>query len=99
MICMYCGKSIVDVVFHIYIECVNFNDTRVRLWDTVVDTVDVPTSVQLFQMDDELWLQALLGRCILPFQRHIELLIAIIDNLVVLADAINNIEIHKLMYR
>jgi len=61
-ICTLCGKDYADVVNHVVNCCTYVNIERNELWDTMTNQLDVTSSVELFNMDDELITCILLGQ-------------------------------------
>jgi len=60
--CACCGLDFDSIVNHVIHRCTYLIDLRNSLWDTIIDILDVHSSVELFNMDDEAITQVLLAK-------------------------------------
>ena len=59
--CTLCKQVYTDIVCHIITQCPLLNEERNTLWEFVIDSVDVETSVRLFHLADETFVDWLFG--------------------------------------
>ena len=60
--CSLCKQIYTDIVCHIVTQCPLLHEERNTLWEFVIDCVDVNTSVRLFHLEDEKFVDWLSGR-------------------------------------
>ena len=71
--CCLCNKDYSDIVCHIITQCPRQDDERNTLWEWIIDYVDVDTSVRLFHLEDEKFVDWLFGgHCDLTKHQDIE---------------------------
>jgi endonuclease/exonuclease/phosphatase family metal-dependent hydrolase len=59
--CRLCNKEYTDIVCHIIAQCPRLIEERNILWEFIIDSVDVNTSVHLFHLEDKSFVDWLLG--------------------------------------
>ena len=61
--CSLCKQIYTDIVCHIVTQCPLLHEERNTLWEFIIDCVDVDTSVRLFHLEDEKFVDWLFGGC------------------------------------
>ena len=59
--CVLCNKEYSDIICHVLTQCPSLNEGRNKLWDYILDSVDVYRGVSLSNMDDEKFVDIVCG--------------------------------------
>ncbi len=61
MLCEYCGCLNYDILLHCALHCIKTKEERDEMWEILVNKLSVEQSVYLFSLEDDVFLNVLMG--------------------------------------